>query len=368
MKVLHISGAKGWGGNEQQMMYIIPELEKLGVSNSVLGLKGSVLQKQCTVEKINFIEINSSKLNKFSNYSYLKRIVVAEKPDIIHLHTSDSLTVFTISDLLFKLKTKTVFSKKGMGASGSFLSKFKYNYKGIASFFCVSNSVKRDFSKILNTKNKSKARVIHDCVALSVLDKKPVFDCREKFGIRNEMNIIGNIANHTAAKDIETLINTVDFLVNDLKRKDFIVLQMGEFSKLTPFYQNLVEQKKLEQFIIFTDKIEQAFTLNPQFDVFLMTSQREGGPTSVLEAMLFGVPVVSTNVGVIAEVITNRENGFISDVKDAKSLAVNLDTLLKNQMLRKQFAEVSKLKIKKEFNAAYISNQTYSAYQEIRKL
>lgn len=365
MKILHISGAKGWGGNEQQLMYLIPELDKLNVDNLVFGLENSMLQKQCNAKKIKFIQVKSRKLNKFSNYLYLKKIVKLEKPDLIHLHTSDSLTVFTISDFLFGLKTKTVFSKKGMGVSGSFLSKIKYNYKSVNSIFCVSKSVQRDFSKILSLKNKSKTRVIHDCVALSILDEKPIFDCRKKFNITNERTIIGNIANHTAAKDIETLINTIDFLVYDLNRKDFVVLQIGEFSKSTLHYQNLIKHKNLENFIILTDKINQAYTLNPQFDIFLMTSQREGGPTSVLEAMLFNVPIVSTDVGVISEVIVNNENGFISAVKDANSLAKNLNILMDNELLKEKFARNSKLKIEKEFNAANISYQTYLAYQEI---
>jgi glycosyltransferase involved in cell wall biosynthesis len=364
MKVLHVSGARGWGGNEQQMMYVIPELENLGVNNIVFGLDNSLLQKQCLDKKIKFIGVKSRKLNKFSNYFILRKIVESEKPNLIHLHTSDSLTVFAISDLLFGLKTKTVFSKKGMGVSGSFLSKIKYNYKGVNCIFCVSNSVKRDFSKILSNKNKSKTKVIHDCVSLEILKEKPIFNCRNKFSISNESKIIGNIANHTAAKDIETLINTVDYLVNNLKRKDFVLIQLGEFSKLTSHYVNLIKRKNLEKFIIFTDKIDKAYTLNPQFDIFLMTSQREGGPTSVLEAMLLNVPIVSTDVGVISEVIVNNENGYISAVKDAKSLAVNINSLIDNQLLCDKFANISKLKVEKEFNAEYISHKTFLAYQE----
>ena len=65
MKILHISGAKGWGGNEQQLMYLIPELDKLNVDNLVFGLENSMLQKQCNAKKIKFIQVKSRKLNKF---------------------------------------------------------------------------------------------------------------------------------------------------------------------------------------------------------------------------------------------------------------------------------------------------------------
>ena len=119
MKILHVSGAKGWGGNEQQLLHLIPKLNELGVQNIVFGIKDSVIQQACLSNNILFIEAKTSKLNKFKNYSYFNKCIKTQKPDVIHLHTSDSLTFFMISDLLYNHKTKAIFSKKGMGASGS---------------------------------------------------------------------------------------------------------------------------------------------------------------------------------------------------------------------------------------------------------
>ena len=364
MKILHISGAKGWGGNEQQMIDLIPELTKLGVANIVFGVENSQLQKECGMKNIFFVAARKNKLNKFVDYSYLKTIVKEINPDLIHLHTSDSLTVFAISDLLFGLKTKTIFSKKGMGESGSFLSKLKYNYSGVNSIFCVSRSVERDFSRVLYKKNKFKTTVIHDCVSLNILNSKQEINLRDKFTIKNESFIVGNIANHTRAKDLDTFINVVDYLVNELGRKEIVFFQIGEFSKLTSNLLEIVKEKKLENTIIFTGKIENASSLNHQFDLFLMTSQREGGPTSVLEAMLVGAPIVSTNVGVIPDVIEDGINGFISPIKDYKDLAKKIDLLLFDKTLQKKFIEESRFKIEKEFIVSKIANQTLTEYKK----
>lgn len=364
MKILHISGAKGWGGNEQQMMYCIPELEKLGCENIVFGVRSSMLEKECLSKEIAFIEAKGSKLNKLINYRYLKTLVKDISPNIIHLHTSDSVTVYTISDLFFGLKTKTVFSKKGMGVSGSFLSKLKYNYSGVDSIFCVSRSVERDFSKVLYNKNKYKTTVIHDCVSLNILNLKMGINLRDQFSVRKKDFFIGNIANHTGAKDLETFINVVDYLVNTLGRKAVTFVQIGEFTKLTNDLLKNVKEKKLDENIIFTGKIQNASSLNPQFDVFLMTSQREGGPTSVLEAMLIGVPVVSTNVGVVPEVIEDGINGFISPVREFQDLAKKIDILLSNKELREKFIGKSKSKIEEGFTATLVAKYTLAAYKK----
>lgn len=365
MRILHISGAKGWGGNEQQMVDIISELNNLGIENIVFGVSNSLLKKECENKSINFVEAKNDKLNKFVNYRGLKKLTNTIKPDLIHLHTSDSLTVFTISDLLFGLKTKTVFSKKGMGASGSFLSKLKYNYSGVNSIFCVSRNVEKDFSEVLYEKNKFKTTVIHDCVSLGILNLKEEINLRDTFAISENRFIVGNIANHTRAKDLYTFINVVDYLVNKLDRKDIVFIQIGEFSKYTPHLLEIVKEKQLTDYIVFTNKIKNAFSLNLQFDLFLMTSKREGGPTSVLEAMLIGVPVVSTNVGVIPDIIENGINGFISPIGNYEDLAQKVNLLLSDKNLQDKFIEESKIRIKKEFIVSKIANQTLMEYKKI---
>lgn len=367
MKILHISGATGWGGNEQQMINVIPELRKFGVENIVFGIDNSLLQKECELNNIRFINARKNKLNTFINYRYLKTVVNEMKPDLIHLHTSDSLTVFTISDLLFGLKTNTIFSKKGMGNSSSVLSKFKYNYSGISSYFCVSKSVENEFRKILFKKNISKTVVIHDCVSLQIIKSDTDYNLRDKFSIAKDNLIVGNIANHTKAKDLDTFINVADYVINVVQKKEVRFVQVGEFTNLTSELLLKVKEKKLDDYLFFTDKIKNGNALNSQFDVFLMTSQREGGPTSVLEAMLIGVPVVSTNVGVLPEIIVDNENGFISPVKDYKDLVTKLVLLLSDQALQKKFKEVNKIKISNEFNSEYIANETYIEYQRILK-
>ncbi|WP_026729267.1 glycosyltransferase family 4 protein [Flavobacterium denitrificans] len=365
MKILHISGAKAWGGNEQQLIYSIPELNKLEIENVVFGIKDTVLEKLCVENNIAFIPAKDRKLVKFSNYKQFKELVREIKPDLIHLHTSNSLTFYVLSNLFLKLNAKVVFSKKAISASSSFISKFKYNSKAIDAVFCVSNAVKNNFSEVLSPSNKPKLTVVPDCVPLEILNKNTGVNLREKYNVAEGKFIIGNIANHTTAKDLETLVNTADYLVNVLNKKDVVFFQIGNFSKRTDDYVKLVAEKNLQEYVIFTNTIEDASSLNKQFNVFLMTSQREGGPTSVLEAMLIGAPVVSTHVGIVPEVITSGNNGFISPIKDFKNLAENINLLLNDVNLQKEFVEKGKMTINNGFIAPVIARKTADAYKKI---
>lgn len=366
MKILHISGAKGWGGNEQQMIDLIPELTKLGVDNIVFGVENSLLQKECESKDISFLIAQKSKLNNFVNYKYLKTVVKEIKPDLVHLHTSDSLTVFTISDLLFKLKSKAVFSKKGMGSSSSILSKFKYNYKNIDTIICVSEAVKKSFSNIITKNNLPKLTVVYDGINLNRTSDEKGLDVRKLFNIDEGTIIIGNIANHVKAKDLLTLIRTINYLVNVLGLKNIHLLQIGMFSdKLTPEIKKLIFDMQLEKFITLTNFQPHALDFLSQFDLYVMSSAREGLPLTIFEAFLKKTPVVSTKAGGIPEAICHDFNGYLCEVGDFESLAKSISKLLNNEVKKNEFANRSYEMFFERFTAEQSARNTLKIYKNV---
>ena len=69
-------------------------------------------------------------------------------------------------------------------------------------------------------------------------------------------------------------------------------------------------------------------------DVFVMTSEYEGTPNVLLEAMASGLPVVSTNVGGVPEIVQHGQNGFLVDCDDDEGLCVALERLIRDPQLR----------------------------------
>ncbi|PLX28263.1 hypothetical protein C0581_02915 [Candidatus Parcubacteria bacterium] len=55
-------------------------------------------------------------------------------------------------------------------------------------------------------------------------------------------------------------------------------------------------------------------------DVYVVTSRAEGGPKSLLESWACGVPVVSTQVGMVNDCVTDNENGLVSSIEDVRGL------------------------------------------------
>lgn len=366
MKVLHVSGARSWGGNEQQLLYLVQQLNLYKVEQSLFCYENTPLFNRLKDIKINIIAIPYIKSTKSGYQKLLKKAVVDYQFDLLHLHTSDSVTGYVITDLLFKLKTKTVFSKKGISSKVSLLSKYKYNYKNIHKILCVSEVVYDYFKEVLYKKNHAKLCVVYDGVRINdTPEKSSVVDIRKELNLPKNVNVIGNIANHTNAKDLKTLVKTLNVLVHKKKIKNIHLVQVGEFSKRTQELKDLVLEYNLEKHISFTGFRENASLFLPQFDIFLMTSEREGGPTAVLEAMYKKTPIVSTKVGIVGEAINDGENGFVAPVGDYQSLANKLEILLNSASLMTSFSEISYQKLINSYTEKELGESTFTTYKEV---
>ncbi|MEQ9000880.1 MAG: glycosyltransferase family 4 protein [Coleofasciculus sp. B1-GNL1-01] len=85
-------------------------------------------------------------------------------------------------------------------------------------------------------------------------------------------------------------------------------------------------------------------------DVFVLPSFAEGVPVSLMEAMAAGVPVVTTQIAGVSELVENGVSGYIVPAGDSTTLADRIKTLLTEPQLRSQFGTAGREKIEKEFN------------------
>lgn len=366
MKVLHISGARSWGGNEQQLVDLINELEKLNVKNIVFGMNDSPLHHFAQANEIKFLKSKGKKLQGRENIKYLNQILKETKPDVIHLHTSNSVTLYVLADLFYNLKVPTVFSKKGMGSSMSILSRYKYNYKGINKIICVSERVKKDLQEqVIKEKNYHKLKVVYDGISLKRAEIQRNDNIKELCKIPYDFRIIGNIANHTKAKDLNVLIKMMDYLVNSLSVKNIHLVQIGKFSNLTDDLKTQIITAGLDSYITLAGFQERAMDFISQFEIYVMSSEREGLPLTIYESFFKKIPVVSTKAGGIPEVIVDGQNGFLTEIKDYKTLAEKVSFLIDNQQLKLEFSEKSQKKLFENFTASISAEKTYEIYKSV---
>ncbi|MBI3627232.1 MAG: glycosyltransferase [Candidatus Sungbacteria bacterium] len=167
---------------------------------------------------------------------------------------------------------------------------------------------------------------------------------------------IGANGELTKNKDYETLLEAAANVKGMFK---LIIIGDGEEQEILT---HIVDQLKLNQRVFFAGFVPDAARLIRAFNIFSMSSIKEGLPYAILEAGLAGVPVVATKVGGIPDIIRSGENGILTNPKDPKSFASAIDKLLEDSSLREKYGAALYETVARDFSLQTMLEKTRAVY------
>lgn len=168
----------------------------------------------------------------------------------------------------------------------------------------------------------------------------------------------------TRRKGFDFLIRGFARFVQNNPDADTALVIIGEGPHREAFV-TLGRNLGLSHHIHFTGFLQNPFSWLKQSDVFAMTSQNEGIPNALLEAMyLYNAPVC-TPAGGTTEVIRSEENGFLVDYDDEKQLALILQRLFLDRELAKVIASNAHHQVQEQFSIETMRRNIEVFCQEI---
>lgn len=111
--------------------------------------------------------------------------------------------------------------------------------------------------------------------------------------------------------------------------------------------------------------LEDLINIYQNAEVFILSSREEGLGMVIMEAMACGIPVVATDCGGPATLITNGRNGFLVDVGDSVMMANRIKMLLQKPELRKMFIDNSLKSVKDKFEAKKSIQKFVNVYKSL---
>ncbi|MCK4806200.1 MAG: glycosyltransferase, partial [Candidatus Aegiribacteria sp.] len=148
---------------------------------------------------------------------------------------------------------------------------------------------------------------------------------RRKLGISTDTQVVGSVMRFCPEKAPDIFVRVAAGVINSKPDSLFVLVGDGPLRKQT---EDLIASMRLGDNIVLLGSRKDVVNILPAFDAFLITSRTEGLPRALLESLAAGVPVVSTNVGGIHELIREGRNGFLSDEGDIDSLVSNVNRIL----------------------------------------
>ena len=167
-------------------------------------------------------------------------------------------------------------------------------------------------------------------------------------------------------KNINIVIEAMKLLDNQ-NLKLSIIGEGGEFSKLEGLIHDLNLQNRVQLLgKIDSNRISQ-FLLTA--DIFIQASDYEGLPHSVLEAINYEVPILSTEVGGCKDLLNDGERGFIIPIPpDKKIIAENIIYIIDNKDEATKRADAAKVFISKEYSFLVQANKYMKIFQQNEKI
>ena len=238
------------------------------------------------------------------------------------------------------------------------------NYKEAVTFSinesdgvtAVSESLKRDTLRLFNIDRE--IDVIPNFISLKKHTEPK--ECKRSVMARPDERIITHISNFRKVKRVEDVVRVFAKIQEKIPAKLIMVGDGPDREIADQLCKNLGIKKRV-LFLGNTSDIEQILCFS---DLFLLPSISESFGLSALEAMVAGVPVVSSNAGGIPEVNEEGVSGFLCEVGDIDTMAARALYILEDEARLKEFKKGA-LEVAKRFDEEKIVPMYEALYFDV---
>ena len=292
----------------------------------------------------------------------LFRLLLREKPDIVHTHTAKAGTVGRVAGFFYRWLTPGVLlgrprackfvhtyhghvfhSYYGRLRTQTFLTIEKLLARLITDrLVVVSEQQREEIGQIFRVGRADQIRVIRLGLDLSVFSnyasRRAGF--RQELGIDDDVTLVGIVGRLTEIKNHEMFLQTAARV--SLPNVRFVVVGDGA---LRETLEQQARSLGLERKVIFAGGRKDPEYFYPALDICALTSRNEGTPLTLIEAMANARPVIATLVGGVVDLLGNVaedgrykicERGIGVQAGDEEAFAAGLARLIEDKDLQNQ--------------------------------
>ncbi|MDO8524155.1 MAG: glycosyltransferase family 4 protein [bacterium] len=361
-KILQIITLSDWGGAQRVVFDLADNLDKekfeVEVACSPSGLLVEKLEsRNIKVHQIKDFKRRIAPINDLKALMALKKIIRKGKFDIVHCHSAKagflgrlSAKQAMVKKIFYTVHSWGFYNQEEYGLmKKTFIFLEKLSGAFTTRIICVANRVMADGIRQKIAK-PSKFLLIQNGIDFNIENKRE--EMRADYGIGLNDIVFVMVARLAYPKDpllfLGVAKETLRQSSGQAKNIKFVLLGAGPLQEKC---QNFVKSNGLEKNILLLGEKPPIETreLLLAFDIFVLLSQFEGMPITILEAMFAGLPVVASNVGGIPELIEREKGGFLVRNNYFDEVKSAIDYLIKNPQIRKQMGDYNLQKAKANF-------------------
>lgn len=319
------------------------------------------------------VEISTYPLFEFPLYTPVlasKMIEVAnfEKLDLLHVHYAvpHATSAYIAKKVIPNPNFRVITTLHGtditlVGLEPSFLPVVKFSIEKSDGVTAVSRHLREKTQT--NYSIEKEIQVITNFVDTE--EYKRIADACAKHRIApNGEKVLIHTSNFRAVKRVADVIR----IFNLVRQKIPSILVLVGDGPDRSNCEKLARELEIHDYVKFLGKQSELVEILSCADLFLMPSQSESFGLSALEAMACEVPVISSSVGGLPELIVHNKTGYIAEIGDIERMAKYAIELLTNENKRLTFAKEGRKRAEEMFNINKIVDEYERYYEKVLSL
>jgi glycosyltransferase involved in cell wall biosynthesis len=373
VRVLHVIGGGDTGGAMSYLLPLLTALRAQGCDAHLVCLGGGGLAEAAAARALPHTVIPMSRSWDPRSLTPLRGSLVWDESgrnwDAVHTHGMRAN--LPVRMLLPTLRPRplvftTVHSDLALDYASplkarGYLALDRLTRNAVDGFCCVSAPLAR--ALVARGAPAARVHVVHAGIEMDDLVSLPRPD-------GTAPPTIGVVARMVPVKDLGLLLDAAALVAREVPHARLVMVGDGpERAAL----ERRAAEPDLSGRVSFLGHVTPARPLLAGFDVLALSSESEGLPISVLEAMAAGVPVVATAVGGLPEALQDGVSGFLVQrtgdrAASAAALAARLTAVLSDAALRARMGKAGKRRVMEDFSSEAAARSMIAIYERTRAL
>lgn len=349
---------------------LVGGLPDVGESDSLYILEKYGVEPELIEEMVRLPNISSDR----KAYKRLKEIIKEYKPDIVHTHASKAGALgrkaafsCNVPIVVHTFHGHVFHSYFGKGKTKLYKAIERRLAKKSSGIIAISDIQKKELSVNHKICGSEKVEVIPLGFDLNVFHEKRKSErkaTREKYKLTDEL-AIAIIGRFAPIKDHDMFFDIIEKVLNQTKKKIkvFVVGDGAERERIERRAASINE--KSEDTVVLTSWITDIAQFNSAMDIVCLTSKNEGTPVSLIEAQASGIPVITTDVGGVRDIVIDGDTGFVVPQKDEEKFTERLVELIESEKTLQKMSQNGWNHVRDKFHYQTLVDNMDKYYQDL---
>lgn len=357
LRVLHVEGGANYYGGARQAAFLAEGLARRGHHNIMVCPRDSLTARRMAALPLQLHTLPLRGDADVMLVPQLIRVLRAEKPDILHLHSRRGPEIFgAIAGRLCGVPV--VYSRRVDHREPRPVTALKYRLydRVVAISACIAQVLRESGVP------EQKIRVVRSAFTAEATTPNARDILCGGFGLPLDSFVIGVVAQLIERKGHVVLLNAVPKLLRELPQLQILLFGKGA---LEPRLREQIAAAGLGRVVHLAGYREDLPQLLPGLDLLVHPAYAEGLGVSLLQASSAGVPIIASRAGGIPEAVRDGVNGLLVPPRDVSALAEAIRTLAHDEPRRLAMGEAGRSMVAAEFSVDAMVEGNLRVYHEL---